>query len=51
MSSEAGHQYFGDGVTEEILNALVRKNTIPVSARMSSFQFRDQILNAIDVAD
>ena len=51
MSSEAGHQYFGDGVTEEILNALVRKNTIPVIARMSSFQFRDQNLNAIDVAD
>ena len=51
MSSEAGHQYFGDGVTEEILNALVRKNTIPVIARMSSSQFRDQNLNAIDVAD
>ncbi|MEM7366667.1 MAG: TIR domain-containing protein, partial [Pseudomonadota bacterium] len=51
MSSDSEHTFFGDGVSEEILNALVRTNTVPVIARMSSFQFRGQNLNVIDVAE
>lgn len=41
MSSDVDNIYFSDGISEEILNALVRTNHLPVIARTSSFQFRD----------
>lgn len=42
LSSGAENAYFSDGMSEEILNALARFNRLPVIARTSSFQFKDQ---------
>ncbi len=42
MSSDADNEYFSDGISEEILNALVQTNRLPVIARTSSFQFKGQ---------
>ncbi len=39
MSASADQQYFGDGIAEEILNALVGVPGLQVSARTSSFGF------------
>ena len=42
MSSDAGNEYFSDGMSEEILNALANTHYLPVIARSSSFQFKGQ---------
>lgn len=42
MSSDAENEYFSDGISEEILNALVHTSRMPVIARTSSFQFKGQ---------
>jgi TolB-like protein len=42
LSSDTENAYFSDGMSEEILNALARFNRLPVIARTSSFQFKDQ---------
>ncbi|HJN53348.1 MAG: TIR domain-containing protein [Pseudomonadales bacterium] len=42
MSDDPSNEYFSDGISEEILNALVKTNQLPVIARTSSFQFRGQ---------
>jgi TolB-like protein/Flp pilus assembly protein TadD len=42
MSSDAENEYFSDGISEEILNALVKTSRMPVIARTSSFQFKGQ---------
>ncbi|HZV70273.1 MAG TPA: adenylate/guanylate cyclase domain-containing protein [Saprospiraceae bacterium] len=40
MSSDAENEYFSDGISEEILNALSRVEGLQVSARTSSFSFK-----------
>ena len=40
MSAEAENEYFSDGISEEILNALTHVNGIQVTARTSSFSFK-----------
>jgi TolB-like protein/DNA-binding winged helix-turn-helix (wHTH) protein/tetratricopeptide (TPR) repeat protein len=40
MSSDPENEYFSDGMSEEILDALVKTNRMPVIARTSSFQFK-----------
>jgi TolB-like protein/Tfp pilus assembly protein PilF len=40
MSGDKDQEYFSDGLTEEILNSLVRINELQVSARTSSFSFK-----------
>jgi len=42
LSSDADNAFLGVGMAEEILNALARSNRLPVIARTSSFQFKDQ---------
>ncbi len=42
MSSDAENEYFSDGISEEILDALVKTRQMPVIARTSSFQFKGQ---------
>ena len=42
MSSDPEQEYFSDGLSEEILNALARLPGLYVPARTSSFQFKDQ---------
>jgi TolB-like protein len=56
MSAERDQGYLGDGVAEEILNALVKVTPLKVSGRTSSFSFRgrdltvSQIGTALNVA-
>ncbi len=40
MSSEADTEYFGDGMAEEIINALTQLPGLKVAARTSSFSFK-----------
>jgi serine/threonine-protein kinase len=41
LSPQGDRAYLGDGMTEELLNALARIPGLHVAARSSSFQFRD----------
>jgi TolB-like protein len=49
LSSDADNAYFSDGMSEEIINALARFNRLPVIARTSSFQFKDQSRDVKDI--
>ena len=42
MSSDPDNEYFADGITEEIINALTRVEGVRVTARTSSFAFKGQ---------
>ena len=42
MSSDAEQEYFSDGISEEILNALARVRELKVAGRTSSFAFKGQ---------
>lgn len=56
MSSDPENEYFSDGISEEILNALTKVDGLQVSARTSSFSFKGknedvrQIGNKLGVA-
>ena len=41
MSSDPENEYFSDGVTEEIINALTGIRELKVTARTSSFAFKN----------
>jgi TolB-like protein/Tfp pilus assembly protein PilF len=43
--------YFTDGISEEILNALVKTNSVRVIARTSSFMFKDAELSVQEIAE
>ncbi len=42
MSDDASNEYFSDGISEEILNALARVKNLKVAGRTSSFSFKGQ---------
>ena len=42
MSPEGDQAYFADGISEEILNVLVKTHSLKVAGRTSSFQFRNR---------
>jgi len=42
MSSDPENEYFSDGITEELLNVLAKVEGLQVTARTSSFAFKDQ---------
>ena len=42
MSPEQDQEYFGDGMTEEILNTLIRIKDLRVSGRTSTFAYKGQ---------
>jgi TolB-like protein len=42
MSQEGDQEYFADGMTEELLNALAKIRELRVAGRTSSFQYRGQ---------
>ncbi|MEE4173191.1 MAG: hypothetical protein V2I57_02965 [Xanthomonadales bacterium] len=50
MSQGGDQAWFADGLAEEILNALVRVPDLQVSARTSSFQYRDTELSIPEIA-
>jgi len=51
MSGNAENEYFSDGISEEILNSIVRMKVMDVIGRTSSFQFKGQNLDLREVAE
>jgi adenylate cyclase len=51
LSPDQNHQYFADGVAEEILTALAASRQLTVIARSSSFAFREQNLDIETIAE
>jgi serine/threonine-protein kinase len=51
MSADPENEYFSDGITEEIINALTRVEGLRVAARTSSFAFKGKNQNVHTVAD
>ena len=49
MSSEAEQEFFSDGISEELLNALVKLPNLKVAARTSSFSFKDKNLTVQEI--
>ena len=50
MSSDPENSYFSDGVSEELINHLTRIPELRVSARTSSFAFKDKNVNVRTIA-
>jgi TolB-like protein/class 3 adenylate cyclase/AraC-like DNA-binding protein/Tfp pilus assembly protein PilF len=44
MSADADNEYFSDGMTEEIINALSKIESLKVTSRTSSFYFKNKAL-------
>lgn len=42
MSASEENEYFSDGITEEIINALVKVKSLKVTSRTSSFHFKNK---------
>jgi TolB-like protein len=51
MSSDPDQLFFSDGISEEILNSLVRVKGISVASRTSSFKYRGEITSIPDIAE
>lgn len=51
MSGDPEQLYFSDGISEEILNALVRVEGISVASRTSSFNFRNHEQSIPEIAE
>jgi len=51
MSLEPENEFFSDGVTEDIINALTRVNGLKVTARTSSFAFKNHNEDIREIAD
>jgi len=49
MSSDKENEYFSDGITEEILNALSKIKGLHVTARTSSFAFKNQNIDVREI--
>jgi adenylate cyclase len=45
LSPDAGQDYFSDGITEDIINALGRFSNLLVAAKSASFQLKDRNLS------
>ena len=51
LSQEQDQEYFADGISEEILNLLVRVEGLQVASRTSSFQFKGRSLGISEIAN
>jgi TolB-like protein/Tfp pilus assembly protein PilF len=49
MSSDAENEYFSDGLSEELLNALAKVDEMQVAGRTSSFKFKGQNENLTEI--
>ncbi|MEP1306499.1 MAG: tetratricopeptide repeat protein [Balneola sp.] len=49
MSSDEENEYFSDGLSEELLNALAKVNEMKVAGRTSSFKFKGQNENLTEI--
>jgi len=50
MSGDKDNQYFSDGISEELLNVLVRVNGFSVASRTSSFAFKGREIGTPEIA-
>ena len=50
MSADPEHDYFSDGISEELLNLLAKNPELRVIARTSSFSFRGETVKVADIA-
>jgi TolB-like protein/Tfp pilus assembly protein PilF len=50
MSPDKDHEYFSEGISEELLNLLAKIPELQVAARTSSFSFKDQNLEIPEIA-
>ena len=50
MSADKENEYFSDGITEEILSALVKVDGLQVTSRTSSFAFKNKNIDAREIA-
>ena len=50
MSSDPEQEYFSDGISEEILNQLVRVDGLSVASRTSAFAYKGQDLSLYEIA-
>ena len=50
MSDDANNQFFSDGISEELLNVLVRVDGLSVASRTSSFAYRDKSISSLAIA-
>jgi TolB-like protein len=50
MSADPENEYFSDGITEEILNALVKVEGLQVTSRTSSFSFKGKNIEVKEIA-
>lgn len=51
LSADADSEFFGDGLAEEILNALSQMDGLKVAARASSFSFKGQPAGVTEIAE
>lgn len=51
MSNDPNNEYFSDGITEEILNALVKVKGLRVTARTSSFSFKGKQIDIREIGN
>ena len=51
MSDDRENEYFADGMTEEILNALTKVPDLRVASRTSSFAFKGKVQDVLQIAD
>ncbi len=51
MSKDSENEYFSDGITEEIINVLAQTDSIRVTARTSSFAFKNQHIDVREIGD
>lgn len=49
MSTDRENEYFSDGISEEILNALVKVEELQVTARTSSFSFKGKDMDVREI--
>jgi TolB-like protein/DNA-binding winged helix-turn-helix (wHTH) protein/tetratricopeptide (TPR) repeat protein len=50
MSRDSGQEYFSDGISEEVINALSRVDELRVVARTSAFSFKGKSATIADIA-
>jgi TolB-like protein/Tfp pilus assembly protein PilF len=50
LSGDKEQEYFSDGLTEEVINALARERDLQVPGRSSSFSFKGRNLPAAEIA-
>src|SRR4030095_2124960 len=50
MSTDPDNEYFSDGITEELLNALTRVDGLQVTSRTSAFAFKGKNTDIRDIA-